>query len=215
MRKKLIIIMVCIAGVLLNFAISRLNTFAGLPFYLDTILTISITLVLGPVWGAICGTLTNIMGHTIWFWGWAGYLFILCQIATAYITGAFMHFFPKEMYPGIIRTALKASHNKSRSIILRDKIIILFLLALVLSIAISIIGGTISTFIIILYPAFDREPGLSTLTVNMFSNSIPIFIREILSRVPINIVDRLISVFAAYGIAVGLRILLHKIMPNK
>jgi len=45
----------------------------------------------------------------------------------------------------------------------------------------------------------------------MFHNNIPILLNEILSRIPINIIDRLISAFAAFGIALGALGLIKKL----
>ncbi|MCL2211976.1 MAG: hypothetical protein FWB95_08655, partial [Treponema sp.] len=73
------IIFLCLAGTLLNITISRLSFLLGIPLYLDTVLTISVTLTGGLFCGAVCAALTNIIYHTLWGYGWEGYLFAVCN----------------------------------------------------------------------------------------------------------------------------------------
>ena len=190
----------CVTGAFLNVGIHLLATGENLlPLYLDTIFTISVTLLVGPVWGCLTGALTNIIGHTNNFWGWEGYLFALCNIATALVTWMFMRFFPQEL--SIVRA--QTENVKSRQL---DKVMnlifVLTLLSFALCLVISILGGLISVFIEILRNTAVSEPVLNPASPPvMFYNEIPLVLREILSRIPINIIDRLISAFAGFGVA--------------
>jgi hypothetical protein len=80
--------------------------------------------------------------------------------------------------------------------------IALILLAFVLCVVISILGGCISTIIIFLDNS-AAAAGTITLgaTVPELVPNMSLIAREILSRIPINIIDRLISVFVGYGVA--------------
>ena len=80
--------------------------------------------------------------------------------------------------------------------------VVLILLSFALCIAMSILGGLITVFISYIGP-YTREPTHlhAPLGAILFSEDTPILIVEILSRIPMNIVDRLITAIAGYGIA--------------
>jgi len=171
-------------------------------------------LLVGPVWGCITGALTNLIGHTNNFWGWEGYLFALCSIATALVTWLFMRLFPGELKLAQEQSAKTPSPGdfKSRKL---DKIInlifVLTLLSFALCLIVSILGGLISVFIELLRNTTVSEPVQNPASPpNMLYNRVPLVLREILSRIPINIIDRIISAFFGYGIAFALSILIKK-----
>ena len=83
-----------------------------------------------------------------------------------------------------------------------EKMIALIILSFVLSIAISILGGLIAAFIIYTDSVLLEERFVTGIFAStMFPHGFPLILTEILSRIPVNIVDRLISAFAGYGIA--------------
>jgi hypothetical protein len=223
MLKKTVMFLLCITGAFLNIAICKL--FAGaaaLPLYLDTVLTISITLSCGLFWGILCGVLTNFISHTfLYFWGWGGYLFILCNAATAVITYLFIRFFPRELnltgkkdVPADI--PVKNILRKSRILdFVMDRIIVITLLSFFLCIAMSILGGLIAAFIQLLRPSpnglASNPASYTDLGLTMFRQGFPLILAEILSRIPMNIIDRLISAFSGYGIALAISGFLRRI----
>ena len=97
LHNKMIMLALCLAGTALNMGLCNLSDTAGIFLYLDTVFTVSVTFVGGLFWGALCGALTNLIIHTIFGWGWQGYFFVLCNIATAFITWLFIRFFPREL----------------------------------------------------------------------------------------------------------------------
>ena len=192
---------ICIAGILLNFLLGNILT-AGViyaPLYLDTVFTVSLTLIGGLFWGILCGAFSNILIHTYIFWGWEGYLFALCNIATALITWLFTRFFPRELalpyQPNVL-------HKGRRLEGIMSRMVVLILLSFTLCIAISILGGAITVLITYIGP-YTRDTTYihAPLGVILFTENTPILLVEILSRIPINMVDRLITAFAGYGIA--------------
>ena len=199
----------CLAGILLNITFTRLCFYTGFPLFLDTILTITITLIGGLFWGMLCGALTNVIYHSIWGHGWEAYLFAICNIATAYITWLFIRFFPRELLAKKEYVPQKPSSflsKTSRLSTLMDRVIILILLSFALCLAMSILGGLIATFILYLNSYYYETDGVTgVFTATMFTQNAPIFVKEIVSRIPVNIIDRLISSFAGYGIAVCVR----------
>jgi hypothetical protein len=193
-------IFLCLAGAMLNSVIAVIVVKMNIPLFLDTILTVTITLLGGLIWGVLTGILTNLIAHTFFFWGWEGYLFTLCNIATAVVTWLFMRFFPRELS---FETSISPSPRKSSRLeTMADKAIVLILLSFGLCLVMSVMGGVISVFIQALNPPPYNVPLVSAA---MTDQELPLILTEIMSRIPINIIDRLVTAFAGFGIAVLLR----------
>ena len=215
MRKIIGSIIFCIAGALLNMIVYWIFiTILGLPLYLDTIFTITVTLVCGPLWGVLTGALTNVHSFTVY--GWEYYLFALCNVAAALITWLFIRLFPRELdlsfgvnsarTEGLISAKPFYQAGSSRLSAVMDRVIVLTLLSFAICLAISILGGCISVFI-----GFYKATAVNPAAVQtMFHRNIPMLLNEIMSRVPINIIDRLISSFAAFGVALGVHYLMQR-----
>ena len=213
MKRSMFTLFLCLTGIILNIILSRLNLRIALPLYMDTIFTVSVTFVGGLFWGMLTGFLTNIIGHSIHFWGWEGYLFALCNIATAVITYLFIQFFPNELklinqpvHQSLSSVFLNKSFRNSYLLkLIIERVVVLILLAFSLCFVMSILGGLISAFIYYLRYCPDikqiNNPASGLISFMMFSENMPIIIKEILSRIPINIIDRLIAAFTGYGIA--------------
>ena len=203
------VIFLCLTGTLLNITISRLSFLSGIPLYLDTVLTISVTLTGGLFCGAVCAALTNIIYHTLWGYGWEGYLFAVCNIATAFITWFFIKIFPSELDFLYKKPLYNAGVSVKRSLIetIMNRVVVLIIFSFALCLGMSFFGGFIATVIIALDASYKSSgSGIAAIfSATMFKGNTPVIIAEIVSRIPVNIVDRLISVFAGYGIALGIR----------
>ena len=214
MNKKILMPVLCLAGVVLNIAVNRFFVYyLGLPLFMDTIFTVAVTLIGGPFWGSLCGALSTIIGKTIWFSDWISYLFFLCSIATALITWLFIRFFPSELnlsseqakYEKMIDTA-GIGGRSGKFAQSMNRVIVLLLLSFTLCLAISILGGLISGLILVINPSQTGERVLAGLLGDTLSGgAVPVFLVEILSRIPVNIIDRLIAAFGGYGAAVVMR----------
>jgi hypothetical protein len=191
-----------IAGTLLNMLIYYfLRNRLGIPLFLDTAMTMTVTFYGGVFWGALTGALTNLMQQSIFFYGWIYYLYALCNIAVALVTALFIRWFPQELGIG------GAEKPLPKSLWLQDlmgRAIVLVLLSFVLCLVISVLGGLCATII----NGF-RPPSLVPDTVSPEQNFRLALIRrnlsgilvEIGARIPVNLLDRLFSTFAGYGLA--------------
>jgi hypothetical protein len=202
--RKIIVFLLCIAGAILNIGSNILFCEVLLiPLFLDTILTISVTFLFGPVWGIFTGTLTNVISNTIGFRGWGVYLYSICNIATAFITWIFIRLFPVELRI-TKRNFPETSFGSVRQDNVMNRIIVLMLLSFFLCLAMSILGGLVTGIIQIIRNSGDaalpNNPG--SIKPAMFAGNVPFILNEVLSRIPVNIIDRIISVFAGHGIAV-------------
>ena len=179
MRKIAVIFFSSLTGALLNVALSvLLCQKLQIPLYLDTILTITITLNQGLLSGALTGALTNIINESFRFWGWEGYLFALCNIATAVISHLFIRFFPVELNllitgdataPGLQQAEpARGFPTNLRQILVMDRVIVLILLSFSLCIAISILGGLLTVFIDALRNNPEFNPASMVLSRTMF-----------------------------------------------
>jgi len=212
MHKLIGSILFCFAGALLNmFVYWIFITIMGLPLYLDTIFTITVTLVCGPLWGVLTGALTNVHSFTVH--GWEYYLFALCNVAAALITWFFIRLFPLELdlsfgvnsarTEGLIsaKTFYQAGSRRLSARLgeVMDRVIVLTLFSFALCLVMSILGGCISVFIGLFKAAAENPAAVPT----MFNRNVPVLLNEIMSRIPINIIDRLISAFSAFGVALA------------
>jgi len=209
------IIIISLCGAILNIGICTFSKGIGLPLYLDTILTIAVTLINGLFAGVLCGALTNLIIHSIWFYGWEVYLFSLCSIATAVVTWLFMRFFPRELNMTSRQKTSPASSADTKLNKIMDRIIVLILLSFTLCVTISVLGGIISTFIAAInQPLIEEASLVGILARTMFGKDTPLIFKEIFSRIPINSIDRLISAFTGFGIAVCVKKLFIRLAFN-
>jgi Na+-transporting methylmalonyl-CoA/oxaloacetate decarboxylase gamma subunit len=218
MRKTVLMFLLCVFGTALNVMFNKVfaGSGMGLPLYMDTILTITVTFIGGLFWGCLTGVLTNIAGHTMNFWGWEGYLFSLCNILTALITWKFTRIFLSELTfingKNEKENPQGASFFKSRRLDnIMSIIFVLMLLSFILCFAISVMGGLIASFIDVIKTPQSENPASQH---SDFYSGLPLVLREIVSRVPINIIDRIISVFAGFGIAYAIGKVVSKVRKS-
>jgi hypothetical protein len=87
-----------------------------------------------------------------------------------------------------------------------DTVIALTFLAFALCIAMSVMGGVISAAIWGASSSYPYESSLLIwLSKTMFAENTPTLVKEIVARIPVNMIDRIITAFAGYGIAILLR----------
>jgi hypothetical protein len=88
-------------------------------------------------------------------------------------------------------------------------LVVLLLLSFVMCIAMSVLGGLITVLINTLSPPQgSSSPSPERLfKLALLRRDLPPALIEILSRIPLNIIDRLLSVFGGYGVAA----LLHRV----
>jgi hypothetical protein len=83
-----------------------------------------------------------------------------------------------------------------------DRVIMLWLLSFTLCIVMSVQGGLTAALIEFLgTPASGAEGPERLFKLTLLRRNLPLVGIEILSRIPLNVIDRLVSVFGAYGVA--------------
>ena len=180
------LLVLTLAGAALNLVLpDLLRSALGLPLFMDTLFTMVLTWSGGLFWGILTGLLTNAAYCFIHSLAWTEYLYALCNAAVALITALFIRLFPGEL-----------GFPPRRSIF--DRMIVLIILSFALSIAISLMGGIIASIAIGKGPELQFEPELRR-------RGLPVVAAAVLSRIPINVLDRLVSTFGAYGTALLIR----------
>jgi hypothetical protein len=216
---RLVSLFLCIAGAALNIIFSRFNgSVTHLPLFIDTIFTIALTFSRGPFWGILTGVLTHLAFNSIFPSGWLMYLYTLCSIATVLITVLFIRLFPGELGflsrrdAVTLKTIMRTSgprvqgnwlHIAAKGGLYMDRVMVLMMLSFSLCIAMSVQGGL--TAAVIEFLASSGSSGTEgpelLFKLTLLRRNLPLVGVEILSRIPLNVIDRLVSVFGAYGIA--------------
>jgi hypothetical protein len=204
----------CVLSALGNAACGALvSGVLGLSLYLDTVFTIAVTfsfgLLPGLVTGALLypsyGILRNLILHTGAATFWAANAFILCTVLEILLVAMFR---PRiapapgrgfESGPPAGGWSLSSGESFLSSFIgIAAQLMVLAVLDCIL---ISISGGLVD-FVLYTLRASPRGPYPEDIfKLSLFRNNVPYLATAMLSRIPINIVDRFIAVFAGYGVS--------------
>jgi len=190
-----------------NNCIMWLSQVFSLGLYLDIIFTIAVVFLAGLLPGIICAVLTTgiysifyyFVFGSVYHWTW--YFYILCSITAVFIVLMFLRFFRSECE----KVSFFAEQNTDTVSVKHQffiTIIMLTVLSLVVSILISVTGGLISTVISITGKVIPEDvPPETWLRMGFIRQGFGLLPSEILGRIPVNLIDKTISVFAGFGIA--------------
>ena len=191
----------CIASALGNWMLSHfVFQVARLPLYLDTVFTAAACFSLGLWPGLFTGPFLGLVTTIIWYQfilgqielAWTSAVFTLCIVAEVLL----ICFFCKKL----LRTheaAFLAKPSLPSFIALAPLLLTLVALA---CIVVSITGGLIDfalTLFTTLRPQFPED----AFKLGLLRNNMTVLASAILSRIPINIVDRFFVIFGGYGIS--------------
>ncbi|MCL2209180.1 MAG: hypothetical protein FWC19_05330 [Treponema sp.] len=181
----------CIVSAVLNHIIFPLFVLVfKLPLFVDTVFTAAITFYAGLIPGLITAVLTWVIGFAIK--NDIVTPFILCSIAEVFII--FL------LKPAALNLR-GLSKGRKRAVFI-GVLARLMMLYITVCIVISILGGVIDfIFYTVLpnaKPAFSAEDAFKEW---LFHDYLPVLAMNILSRLPVNIVDRFIVIFGGYFIS--------------
>ena len=191
-RKIIKIAVLCVIAVFMNLLLSSfIMNYLKFPLFLDTVFTAAIAFAFGVIPGIFTAVLTWFL-PCVFYSGFNYY--IICSIAEVLLICAV-----KTTAPDIPAFASKEKIIVSYTALVSK----LFLLYVLCAISISILGGVVDYITHLFterhYFGIDDlfKPGL-------IIYNLPILAVNILSRIPINIVDRFIVIFGGYFIYRGL-----------
>jgi hypothetical protein len=205
--------LLCLGGAVLNvFTGNFFRGVLGVPLFMDTLFTVAMTFYGGPVCGVLTGLLTNPIVNMFDFYGWADLLYAFCNAAAALVTLLFIRLFPAELRFGAGKAVktdeFEATPLNSPLRTLMNTLVVLLLLSFVMCIAMSILGGL--TAVLIQPFGGSSNPGPELFKLALVRKNLPSVVTEVLSRIPLNVIDRLLSVFGGYGAAA----LLWRVFPR-
>jgi hypothetical protein len=207
------VLILCVLSAFGNTACGALMSgVLGLSLYLDTVFTIAVTLSFGLLPGLLTGVvlypsygiLRNIILHTGADTFWAVNAFILCTVSEILLVSIFRSRITPESGRGLENGPPARRRPPSGEPSMSSFIGIaahLMVLAAFDCVLVSITGGLVD-FLLYTLSASPRGPYPEDIfKLSLFRNNMPYLATAILSRIPINIVDRFIAVFAGYGIS--------------
>lgn len=175
-------LLLCIAAAILNLLLSKFaSNVLKIPLFLDTVFSITILFYCGVIPAIFTSVMFSIpsalLDNSPFY-----ILFSLCSVAIILITYAIMK---KE-----------AEHKHS----IKLTILYLILASLLAGFASSVIGGTIHTLALILFPNQVSEIVTEKFVLSLFSQNGSLLLSAILGRIPSTCTDRIISTLLGYGI---------------
>jgi len=198
------IIVLCAVSAVGNAALSHIVTnMARLPLYQDTVFTAAMCFSAGLLVGLLTGALSLVCLFlvSVFILGLSAssamicYVFYICVVVEALL----VCFFHGKMRK---REEVFLQQPSLQSFI--DLVPLLLGLVALDCIAVSVIGGIID-FVITSFSVPRYLFPEDTFKLGLLRNNVPLLASAILSRIPINIVDRFIVVFGGYGISLLFR----------
>ena len=182
-RKKLLFFILSILCGFLDYLICDLVAWVNhLPLFCDTIFIMALSFFAGPWWGVLAGFFYHLIDFALHRTMELGHLFMLCHFLAALTAGYFKILFIKK--------------SDSRFMLFVKLNILVIVLCLVMSVS----GGIISNILnnIEAYnKASSQTDFLTFLWQNKFNSKLFL---QIAVRIPVNIADRFICTFAAWGV---------------
>ena len=182
-RKRVIYLGLSIVCGLLDYLICDFVAWVNhLPLFCDTIFIMALSFLAGPWWGVLAGFFYHLIDFLLNRTVEPGHLFIICHFLAALTAGYFKIWFITEQDSSLLR------------------FIKLVILSMIMCLVMSISGGIISYvlgFVEAYNAASSQTDFLTFLWQNKFSSKL---LLQIMVRIPVNIADRFICVFAAWGI---------------
>ena len=182
-RKKLLFFILSILCGFLDYLICDLVAWVNqLPLFCDTIFIMALSFFAGPRWGVLAGFFYHLIDFALHRTMELGHLFMLCHFLAALTAGYFKILFIKK--------------SDSRFLLFVKLNILVIVLCLVMSVS----GGIIS-YILNNIEAYNKASSqtdfLTFLWQNKFNSKL---LLQIAVRIPVNIADRFICTFAAWGV---------------
>jgi energy-coupling factor transport system substrate-specific component len=186
--------LLCILAVAGNFLINNLCVYyMKFPLFLDTVFNVAVTFAAGLIPGLITALLSYVALNS---WEIGFYPFILCSIVEVLLVWRLMPVNREKK--NAEQSALPATKAFSYIHIFAR----LMVLYIVCSLTISVLGGVIDylhyTVLSNSKLSFSAE---DTFKISLLRSGIPALAIDILSRIPVNIVDRFIVIFGGYFVS--------------
>jgi hypothetical protein len=185
----------CVCAAWANYLLAIPLWRIGAPLFMDTLFTLALTFLAGPLYGCISAVFTTLLFFVLNKDVLPNTLYVLCSIG-----GVFLVDFFRRIYHLFEPKKGNAFFNTLSNIIPA-----LFILSLSMCMLMSVLGGLIAWFITKVWSVPSHYFPYSYFLLGLRLNNLPVPLAEILARIPVNIPDRLLSVYGAYGLALALK----------
>jgi ABC-type xylose transport system permease subunit len=196
--KFLKIAVLCVVSAFGNTLGSYLHTKMGIPLYIDTIFNAAMCFSAGLVAGIITGTLIfPVMNYWVNIFlrgpemGFYRNIWELCIVVEILLVWLFYKKMKKREAVFLENPCLHAFIGVAAQLL-----VLVVLDCIVISVTGGIIDYVLSSFS--LPRTFSPEDNLK---LGLLRNNMPLLATTVLSRIPINIVDRFIVIFGGYGVS--------------
>jgi hypothetical protein len=199
------ILILCIVAAVGNAAVCHLVTnVANVSLYMDTMFTVAVCFSAGLFAGILTGALFSPLCFYLVTRYILGFSAELSVIRNVYLICIVVE---------VVLVCLFYLRMKTKEAVFLEKPsldsfigvgIELLLLVILDCIAVSITGGIID-FVLFLNSAPRTFSPEDTFKLGLLHNNVPLLLTSILSRIPINIIDRFIAIFGGYGISLLFR----------
>jgi len=199
------ILVLCAVCAFCNAGLSYLlNNLLKVPLYADTIFTVAMCFTAGALSGILTGAVFSPLAFLLvckYLLGlpfetiWVRNIFTICVLAEIALV-CFFHAKIKSREEFFLQ---KPSLNSFTGVATH-----LLVLVALDCIVVSICGGTIDFILGKLSAPLAYSPE-DAFELGLLHNNVPVLTTAILSRIPINIVDRFIAIFGGYGISLVFR----------
>lgn len=185
-RKRFVFFALSVLAGLLDYLICDFVAWINhLPLFCDTIFIMALSFLAGPWWGVLAGFFYHLIDFMLNRTLEPGHLFMLCHFLAALTAGYFKIRFIKKTDTG------------------RAVFVKLIALSIVLCLVMSVSGGIIS-YILSFVEAYNQASSQTDfLTFLWQDNFHSKLLLQIAVRIPVNIADRFICTFAAWGVFRG------------
>ncbi|GHV04309.1 hypothetical protein FACS189485_09410 [Spirochaetia bacterium] len=201
--KTVKVLAICVLAVGANFLLSYLSVkILHLSLFLDTVFTCAVAFAAGTLPGLFTAILTTLIGSLL-----LGYpsvwdnLFALCAIAEVLLIGGFRFLLSRRENSGL-------ADERPTLISTASALLLLYISTCMI---VSLLGGLIDFTITVGLETADNAVHPHTFfKLGLMRNRLPLLAADILSRIPVNIVDRFITAFGGYGLgmlAIRLRLI--------
>ncbi|MCR4735623.1 MAG: hypothetical protein K5829_11525 [Treponema sp.] len=175
-------------GVVLNVGLMYLAQYVmKLPVFMDTLGSISVAFIFGPLAAIICATISQIVMYFV-----EGYssLIIVLYVVTVYGAIGIVCLFRKNL-------------NQTDSIL--SRVLILFIISIMMVLVVSVLGGIVNAICVYVQDLtgykIQDNPATSYFQVDLLKSGLSSVPTYILSRIPNNLMERPLITVLAYGIS--------------
>jgi hypothetical protein len=186
--------LLCVLSAVGNFLLNNLSVyFMKFPLFLDTVFTIAVTFTAGLIPGLVTAVLSYIALNVMEI---RFSPFILCSVAEILLVWRFKPANTEKKRAG------NFAWPEKTTVLYVGVFARLMILYIICCFAVSVMGGVIDFF----YYGMLSNPKLyfsaeDAFKIGLLRSGIPVLAMDILSRIPVNIVDRFIVIFGGYFIS--------------